>query len=105
MSRPFLLAQLSDPHIGADWGGGEPAARVAPAVETVLGMSQRPDAVLVSGDLADHAADSEYGQALELLAPLQVPLYALPGNHDDRSALRRHFAVPGGGGEPVQYSI
>jgi 3',5'-cyclic AMP phosphodiesterase CpdA len=32
-------------------------------------------------------------------------LYVLPGNHDDRHALRRHFGVPGTAGEPVQYSV
>jgi 3',5'-cyclic-AMP phosphodiesterase len=63
-----------------------------------------PDAVLVSGDLAEHAADAEYEQVLELLAPLEAPIFVLPGNHDAREALRRHFAVPGAGGEPVQYS-
>jgi 3',5'-cyclic-AMP phosphodiesterase len=60
--------------------------------------------VLVSGDLADHAADAEYEQLRELLAPLEAPLYVLPGNHDDRLALRRHFGVPGAGDEPVQYA-
>ncbi len=33
------------------------------------------------------------------------PFYVLPGNHDDRRALSRHFDVPGGDGEPVQYSV
>jgi 3',5'-cyclic-AMP phosphodiesterase len=105
MDRPFLLAQLSDPHIGADWADGDPVAGFAAAVETVRAMPLRPDVVLVSGDLADHATDAEYEQVRELLAPLQAPLYVLPGNHDDRRALRRHFGVPGDAGEPVQYSV
>jgi 3',5'-cyclic-AMP phosphodiesterase len=29
----------------------------------------------------------------------------LPGNHDDRRALHRHFGVPGADGEPVQYAV
>jgi Icc protein len=48
--------------------------------------------VLVSGGLTEHAADSEYEQARELLASLGAPLHVLPGNHDDRAALRRHFS-------------
>jgi 3',5'-cyclic AMP phosphodiesterase CpdA len=68
-------------------------------------MRRQPDAVLVSGDLADNATADEYDQVRELLAPLRAPLYVLPGNHDDRSALRRHFGVPGADGEPVQYSV
>jgi 3',5'-cyclic AMP phosphodiesterase CpdA len=105
MSQPFLLAQLSDPHIGAEWGDGDPVAGLAAAVESVRSMRPQPDAVLVSGDLADNATDAEYEQVRELLAPLQAPVYVLPGNHDDRRALHRHFGVPGADGEPVQYSV
>ena len=67
-------------------------------------MRPRPDAVLFSGDLADSGADAEYEQLRELLRPLQAPMYLLPGNHDDRRALRRHFPVPGTDADPVQYS-
>jgi Icc protein len=61
--------------------------------------------VLVTGDLADHATDEEYEQLRELLSPLGAPFYVLPGNHDDRRVLSRQFDLPGGDGEPVQYSV
>jgi 3',5'-cyclic AMP phosphodiesterase CpdA len=61
--------------------------------------------VLVTGDIADHATDEEYQQVLELLAPLGAPIYALPGNHDDREVLRHNFDIPGRDGEPVRYSV
>jgi Icc protein len=60
--------------------------------------------VLVSGDLTEHAADAEYDHVRELLAPLEAPIHVLPGNHDARGALRRHFDVPGADDEPVQYA-
>jgi len=65
----------------------------------------RPDAVLVTGDLADHASDHEYEQLREMLAALEAPVHVLPGNHDDRGALSRHFGVPDAGGEPVYHSV
>jgi 3',5'-cyclic AMP phosphodiesterase CpdA len=105
MSEPFLLAQLSDPHIGAEWAGGDPVAGLTAAVAGVRALPQQPDAVLVSGDLSDNATAAEYEQVRRLLAPLEAPAYVLPGNHDDRAALRRHFGLPGSGGEPVQYSV
>jgi 3',5'-cyclic-AMP phosphodiesterase len=77
---------------------------LAAAVASARGLVPNPNAVLISGDLADHAVDAEYEQVRELLAPLEAPLYVLPGNHDDRLALRRHFGVPGTDGEPVQYA-
>jgi 3',5'-cyclic-AMP phosphodiesterase len=104
VARPFRLLQLSDPHVGADWGGGDSVAMLAAAVASVRALEVDPDAVLISGDLADHAVDVEYEQVRELLAPLEAPLYVLPGNHDDRLALRRHFGVPGADSRPVQYA-
>jgi 3',5'-cyclic AMP phosphodiesterase CpdA len=105
MAKPFLLVQLSDPHIGATWADADPVAGLIAAVEAVRRLPDAPDAVLISGDLADHAADDEYAIVRELLAPLGAPVYALPGNHDDRDALRRHFDVPGAPGTPVQYTV
>lgn len=102
---PFLLVQLSDLHVGGDWATPDPAAGVAAAVQAVLSMPEQPDAVLVSGDLADHGTDEEYEQVLALLSPLRAPLHVLPGNHDDRGALRRHFGLPGAGDEPVHYAV
>jgi 3',5'-cyclic-AMP phosphodiesterase len=105
MTRPFLLAQMSDPHIGADWTDADPVAGFAAAVRVVCGMQPRPDAVLISGDLTQHASDREYEQVHELLASVHAPAYVLPGNHDDRRALHRHFGVSGAAGEPVQYAV
>ena len=105
MLRPFLLAHLSDPHIGAEWFDDQSVPRLAAAVESVRAIRPQPDAVLVTGDIADHATDEEYEQVRELLTPLQAPLYVLPGNHDDRDALRRNFDLPGSDGEPVRYSV
>jgi 3',5'-cyclic AMP phosphodiesterase CpdA len=71
----------------------------------VRAVRRRPDALLLTGDIADHATDEEYEQVRELLAPLGAPVYALPGNHDDRRALRRHFDIPGDEDDPVRYSV
>jgi len=105
MAVAFLLVQLSDPHIGATWGGRDPVAGLVAAVESVRLLPDRPDAVLVSGDLADHATDAEYERVRNVLGLLDVPVYVLPGNHDDRDSLRRHFDLPGTTGTPVQYAV
>ena len=66
-----MLAQLSDPHLGADPVHGE--ARLAAAVAAVAALEPAPDAVLVSGDLTDHGTATEYARVRALLAPLRMP--------------------------------
>jgi 3',5'-cyclic AMP phosphodiesterase CpdA len=102
MTRPFLLVQLSDLHAGAVWGGADADAALAAAVESVRRLPARPDAVLVTGDLAEHGMEVEYELARTLLASLGLPVRVLPGNHDDRAALRSAFDLSGDG--PVQYA-
>ena len=80
----MILAQLSDPHID---GGDAAAESLAAGARAVAGLRPAPDAVLVSGDLAHGGAASEYAVVEELLAPLEMPVHVLPGNHDDPGAL------------------
>jgi 3',5'-cyclic AMP phosphodiesterase CpdA len=77
------IVQLSDPHIrvGPDDQGS--AAALTKAVDAVLALTPLPIAVLVTGDLAEHAAPAEYERFHELVAPLPMPVHVLPGNHDD----------------------
>jgi 3',5'-cyclic-AMP phosphodiesterase len=99
-----LLAQLSDPHmrVGADDSGA--ALALTRAVAAVLAVRPAPQAVLVTGDIADGAQAREYERVRELLAPLPMPVHLLAGNHDDRDALREHFGRDGGPSELLQYT-
>lgn len=67
-------------------------------------LPHQPDAILLSGDVTDHAAPAEYAAAREALEPLRAPLFALPGNHDGREPLREAFGLPGEGEERVDYT-
>jgi 3',5'-cyclic AMP phosphodiesterase CpdA len=102
---PAVIVQLSDPHIGATWAGGDPVAGLATAVASIRRLRPAPDALVLTGDLADNLADSEYALLLASLEGIDAPCYALPGNHDDRDGLRRHFGIPGEPGTPVQYAV
>lgn len=104
MPAPFLLLQLSDTHIGADWGA-DPVSDLEAAVASVRKLPDPPNAVLVSGDVANGGTDDQYEKARELLDRLPGPVYVMAGNHDDRAGLRRHFALPGAGDEPIQYAV
>jgi Icc protein len=103
--RPFLLAQLTDPHIGAQWGGPDTVERLTAAVDAVRALPDRPDAVLVTGDIADNAGAEEYATARELLERIGVPVYPLAGNHDEGAVLRSAFDLSGEAGAPLQYVV
>jgi 3',5'-cyclic AMP phosphodiesterase CpdA len=92
----MLLAQISDLHIKPQrrlaYGIVDTAAMLERCVEALLALKQRPDAVIATGDLVDLGRPEEYALLRELLAPLSMPLYLVPGNHDERAALRTSFA-------------
>ena len=100
----FVLIQLSDPHIGGTWAAADPLARFTASVEAIRRRADQPDAVVVSGDLADHGSAEEYGLVAGQLASLSVPVHVVPGNHDDRRTLRSVFGLRGEGAAPVQYA-
>lgn len=81
----IVFAQLSDTHLD----GGQPRADRVRAVMASLAGGRAPlDAVLVTGDIADHGLPSEYEQARSLLTG-PWPVLVCPGNHDKRAAFRR----------------
>jgi 3',5'-cyclic-AMP phosphodiesterase len=92
---PTLLAQLTDLHVDVGPGDAGAARALAAAVSAVGALRPAPHAVVVTGDVAESGAAREYERARELLAPLPMPVYALPGNHDEPDALRTHFGAPG----------
>jgi 3',5'-cyclic AMP phosphodiesterase CpdA len=89
----MLIAQISDTHILSP-GSDLPAAALradclARCVAAINGES--PDAVILTGDTVQHGRPDEYAWLRELLAPLQAPLYMVPGNRDDNEAMRSAF--------------
>jgi 3',5'-cyclic-AMP phosphodiesterase len=95
MSRPFVVAQISDLHVKQagrlSYRVVDTGAMTRACVDALLALKQRPDIVVATGDLTDFGRPEEYAALRELLAPLCMPLYLLPGNHDDRDGLRRAF--------------
>lgn len=105
MSRPFILAQISDPHLGEPpIGGVKPKRSLREVVEAVGALPDPVDAILVSGDLAEHGAAEEYALAAEVVGRLGAPIYVLPGNKDDRATMREAFDLPGEGDAPLDYA-
>jgi 3',5'-cyclic AMP phosphodiesterase CpdA len=103
-----LIAQVSDPHVDVGPDDTGSAEALAAAVQAVLRLEPLPDAVLVTGDLTNRSDARSYARVRELLAPLHMAVHVLPGNHDDREALRVWFTddpVEGAHLEPFQYAV
>jgi 3',5'-cyclic AMP phosphodiesterase CpdA len=92
----MLIAQVTDTHIKAAgrlaYRRVDSAEKLRACVAHLNALDPRPDIVLLTGDLVDLGRPEEYALLREILAPLRMPLYAIPGNHDERGALRRAFA-------------
>ncbi len=91
-----FLAQLTDLHIREPgrltYRRIDTAQYLERTVQSVLALPQQPHAVVITGDLTDFGRPAEYAHLRSLLAPLgTLPTYLLPGNHDDRDALRTAF--------------
>lgn len=71
-----LLLQLSDPHFGTE----RPA--VADALRALV-QAQRPELLLLSGDITQRATAAQFAAARAYVDALGVPAcIAIPGNHD-----------------------
>lgn len=105
-----VIAHVSDIHIDTD-DGGHSVDRTRAVMTYLNDLPYDLDAVIVSGDIADHATPAEYAAARELLAS-RHPLLTCPGNHDERAAFREHLlgeppeqgTEPGPGPSPVNQS-
>jgi 3',5'-cyclic-AMP phosphodiesterase len=108
----MLVAQITDLHIVAagklfhsprraipasdpTWSHINTAACLSRAIATLNALTPRPDVTVITGDLTEHGAAGEYANLRGLLAELAMPVYLIPGNHDEREALRAAFADAG----------
>ena len=109
----MLIAQLSDLHVRLPgtraYGVVETNPFVERAFKAVMALDPTPEAIILSGDLADCGLKEEYDLLADMIrARLTVPVYVIPGNHDHRERLKAGLAhLPGVATDPtfVQYVV
>lgn len=91
----MLICQISDLHIKTS---GKLSYRVVDTsgmlkhcVDHILALKQQPDILIATGDLTDFGRPAEYAHLRELVAPLTMPIYMIPGNHDHRENMVAAF--------------
>ncbi|MEU6300515.1 metallophosphoesterase [Streptomyces erythrochromogenes] len=80
-----LLAHISDLHLDGSERATQRAIRV---MDYLRALPYPVDALLVTGDIADHGEEAEYEEAAQILAA-PFPVLTCPGNHDARPAYRK----------------
>jgi 3',5'-cyclic AMP phosphodiesterase CpdA len=92
----MIIAQITDTHVRHK--GGLAYERVATdlmleaAVRHLNTMRPQPTVVVATGDLCDRGAAEEYTHLRAILSEFEMPVFLIPGNHDDRAALRDAFS-------------
>jgi Icc protein len=95
----MLIAHITDTHIKLPgklaYRRVDTAAMLAQCVDHITCLDPQPDLIVITGDLVDLGRAEEYASLKLLLAPLQQPIIAIPGNHDEREAMRSAFGEEG----------
>jgi 3',5'-cyclic AMP phosphodiesterase CpdA len=91
----MILCQLTDPHIRAPgslaYGRVDTNRFFDTAISELADLAPAPDAYLLTGDLTDFGRADEYATLANGVSRLGKPAYLLPGNHDERRAMRLAF--------------
>ncbi len=91
-----LLLQITDTHIlppgNVLYGRIDTALHLRETVRNINRMRPLPHAVLFTGDLVEHADKSAYRHFINLIEPLKMPAWVIPGNHDDPQMMKEIFA-------------
>ena len=92
----MLIAQITDCHVTLPGQKPEDVYRTSVHLERWVArlnaLDPRPDLVLATGDLVHLGSREEYDRLRSILAPLEIPVFLIPGNHDDRANLASVFA-------------
>jgi len=96
------VIQITDPHVVA------PPKKVSSRIDSALMLQEAVsrikadmpkigpvDAVLITGDISDDGSAESYALFRDLIGPLDLPYFVIPGNHDKREPMRSAFANQG----------
>ena len=95
------LLQLTDPHLFADPDAEHKGCRTLASFRRVVAHALdggTPDAILMTGDIAEDRSAEAYEALRRTLEPAGCPVYCLPGNHDDPELMQEIL-----GGDPFSY--
>jgi len=92
----MIIAQISDTHIASDsLDADQRIADFERTISDINVLDPVPDVIIHTGDVVHNGRQSEYAEAVRILANARAPVYVIPGNKDDRENLRSAFSPRG----------
>ncbi|MBD2580468.1 metallophosphoesterase [Oscillatoria sp. FACHB-1406] len=87
------IAQITDTHLFCDraqtlWDL-QTAASFQAVIQRLQQLEPQPDILLLTGDLSQDMTPESYQHLCDELKFLDIPIYALPGNHDDLDTMAK----------------
>jgi Icc protein len=90
------IAQITDIHLTEYDGDTLQGVDTGDSLRRVLGaigtLSPRPSLIIASGDLVQTANSKSYIRLKSIFCGIDLPVYVLPGNHDDAGMMQQHLA-------------
>ena len=93
------VIQITDSHVVA------PPKKVSARIDSALMLQETVsriktdipkigpvDAILITGDISDDGSAESYDLFRDIMEPLNLPYFVIPGNHDQRESMRSAFA-------------
>src|SRR5690349_10222369 len=96
MKKDFLrIIQISDMHLFGDRKGVLLGVNTNDSfqavVDLILPEKNNLDLILLTGDLAQDGSFEAYRSIAEILQVFNVPIYFIPGNHDDDNVMNKAY--------------
>lgn len=101
------IAQVTDIHIGFDRGNPDEynMQRLKAVLQRLIESPNRPDLLLLSGDLTEFGDSESYARLAEAVSLCPFPVWPMTGNHDERGPLLAAFPQTPSEGGFVHYVL
>lgn len=103
----MLIAQITDVHIGFDRDNPDELnmQRLRAVIRRLVEGPNRPDLLLMSGDLTEAGDADSYARLAEAVSLCPFPVWPMVGNHDEREPLIAAFPQTPSEGGFVHYAL